>query len=43
MIEKQKEIINLISNNFQNKNINNSDLVQNFELLKLNPFLLKFC
>jgi len=32
MIEKQKEIINLISNNFQNNNIDNSDLVQIIEL-----------
>ena len=32
MIEKQKEIIDLISNNFQNNNIDNSDLVQIIEL-----------
>ena len=32
MIEKQQEIIDLISNNFQNNNIDNSDLVQIIEL-----------
>lgn len=32
MIEKQQEIIDLISNNFQNNNIGNSDLVQIIEL-----------
>ena len=32
MIDKQKEIIDLISNNFQNNNIDNSDLVQIIEL-----------
>ena len=32
MIEKQQYIIDLISNNFQNNNIDNSDLVQIIEL-----------